>query len=481
MFHSNPKFFSINEDYLSDPAHCPLDEGRRKLLADDDKPQFDASDFASHAAYWLVISVLASFAVAAGFLHLVRNHAYTLARATIGFQLAIPTFAALALLFSGAILPALIPAAIAGLTFLVFYLWRREIGVASKLLSVAGHGLAGNASLIGLTIVLNIIAVVLALPPLVGAIIAFAVGDVVPNPLREGKEACVDQFGTGVSCCAWQPKTGAQVYMGFAGLVTVWTMLTLNQIRVYTVSGTVAQWYFTPPGSPIAGNALRSLKHALTTSLGTNIFAGLVLTFTQAIKSQQQQDQQNGNFSFIGFLASCLASLYEYLTKFATVFAAISGDGLITAGHRVTDLLMRSMLEAFATTIWFPSAMMTLASVTISFLYGGAVFLGYRYLHSAGGEKFPATNAVVLSILVGVITLFVLSFLIGVLLSVLDAVFVCFAIDKDRQAVANTEMYEALLGVVEERGIVVQAPDGEMEYGTAGGNENPYQAPRMSR
>ena len=458
-----------------------MDAGRRKLLGDDEKAKFDASDFAGHAVYWLIVSALASFAVAAGFLHLVRNHAETLARATIGFQLALPTAAAIGLLLSGAFGAALIPAAIAGLTFVVFYLWRREIGVASKLLSVAGHGLFANGALIGLTVALNFAAMLFALPPLIGAIIAFAVGDVVPNPLRDGREACVDQFGTGVSCCAWQPKTGAQIYMGAAGFVAAWTMLTLNQIRVYTVSGTVAQWYFAPPGAPIVGNAMRSLKHALTTSLGTNIFAGLVLTFTQAVKNQQQQDQANGDFSIIGFLASCLASIYEYLTKFATVFSAISGDGLVTAGKRVTDLLMRSMLEAFATTIWFPSAMMTLASITISALYGSSVYLGYRYLHHTGGEKFPVTNAVVLGILVGVVTLFVLSFLIGVLLSVLDAVFVCFAIDKDRQAVANAEMYESLLGIVEERGIVVESPDGRMEFGTSGNaGHGRYQAPGVA-
>jgi hypothetical protein len=73
------------------------------------------------------------------------------------------------------------------------------------------------------------------------------------------------------------PESGAAARIHFSEalsvLMALWTMLTLNQIRVYTVSGTVAQWYFTPSGSPITGNAARSLKSAVTTSLGTNIFA----------------------------------------------------------------------------------------------------------------------------------------------------------------------------------------------------------------
>ena len=453
-----------------------MDSARRKLLADEHQPRFDASDFASHAVAWLLVSILASTAIAAAFLNLVRHHAHTLARATIGFQLAVPATAAVVFLFSGSFWPALLSAGFAALTFVVFYMWRREIGVASTLLSVAGHGLTANANLIGMTIALNIGSIFFVLPPLVGGILGFAVGDVIPNPLRENRDVCVDEFGDGVMCCAWQPRPIAMVYIGLAGLIAGWTMLALNQIWVYTVSGTIAQWYFSPPGTSVTGNAIRSFKHAITTSLGTNIFAGLVLTFTNMMKQQQQYDQQNGNFSFFGFLASCLASIYEYLTKFATVFAAISGDGLITSGRRVTDLLLRSMLEAFATTVWFPSAVMSLASVTLSALWGGAVWASYRYLHHPDGvEKFPQSNAIVLGVLVGVVTFFVLTFLVNVLLSVLDSVFVCFAIDKDRQTVANAEMYEALLGAMEKResdggGVVVHGPDDGIQYGRAGDN-----------
>jgi hypothetical protein len=118
---------------------------------------------------------------------------------------------------------------------------------------------------------------------------------------------------------------------------------------------------------------------------------------------------------------------------------------------------------------------MSLASVTLSALWGGAVWASYRYLHHTDGvEKFPQSNAVVLGVLVGVVTFFVLSFLMNVLLSVLDSVFVCFAIDKDRQTVANADMYEALLGAMEKResgdgtaGVLFEAPDGGLGYGRA--------------
>lgn len=497
---------------MNDPKNCPVNKGGRNLLEAHD-PKFSAEDFFSHAAAWLVVSVLASLAVAAAFLQLVKHHSFALARATIGFQLAVPTLIALGLLLSGNLGQGLLASFFAGLSFFVFYIWRHEIGVSAKLLSVAGHGLADNVSLIGLTVLLSIAALVLAVPLLCGAALGLADGHVVPNPLRAGKDVCVDEYGVGVSCCVWEPRPLAAVYIAVCMLGAAWTMLTAGQVRAFVVSGTVAQWYFSPPGAPTVGAASRSLRHALTSSFGTNAFGGLILTLTNAVKQQKRvkvvflykytwcscpflceftpsshllcclftcsaDDQANGGGSLLGFLVSCLASIYEYLTKFATVMAAISGEGLLDAGRRVTDLLARNMLTAFATTIWFPQAMLSLASITLSALWGATVWASYKYLHGASGEMYPTSNAVVLGATVGVVTLFVLSYMAGVLLSVLDAVFVCFALDKDRHAVANAEMYEALLDVAEERGVLVQGPDGELGFGAAA-TQGPYAPPRV--
>lgn len=172
----------------------------------------------------------------------------------------------------------------------------------------------------------------------------------------------------------------------------------------------------------------------------------------------------------MGFLASCLAQITEYLTKFAVVMASISGLALVPAGRKVTDLLARNLLDAFATTVWFPSAVVALVSATMSALWGAAVWGAYQWTHAPGPAAHPANDGAVLGLLAGGVALFVLSFLSGVLLSVLDAVFVCFALDRDRATVGNAALYEALLGVAEERGLgvgagaAVEQPSGEMAY-----------------
>lgn len=46
-------------------------------------------------------------------------------------------------------------------------------------------------------------------------------------------------------------------------------------------------------------------------------------------------------WSLLSFFLECFLELIEYLTKFATVMASITGEPFIAAGRRSTDLLKR--------------------------------------------------------------------------------------------------------------------------------------------
>lgn len=46
-------------------------------------------------------------------------------------------------------------------------------------------------------------------------------------------------------------------------------------------------------------------------------------------------------WSLVSFFLECVYTLIEYLTKFATVMAAITGEAFLDAGRRSTDLLAR--------------------------------------------------------------------------------------------------------------------------------------------
>lgn len=220
-------------------------------------------------------------------LHLFKEHAPLMTRATVYAQVAFPVFLAVAFTLAGGALLAIPLLAMGAFAAVMFWWWRSQIELASNLLGVSARGLAANPGLIGATVVLNLVSLLSVSPLLAFGAYAYANGGVVPNPARHGGDACTDAAtGQDVLCCAWQPSGGAIALITYCAVLLLWTLMFWQQVRVYVVSGTVAQWYFAPPHAPSTrGTTLRSLKHAMGPQMGTLCLGGAVLTATQLIRN----------------------------------------------------------------------------------------------------------------------------------------------------------------------------------------------------
>ena len=53
---------------------------------------------------------------------------------------------------------------------------------------------------------------------------------------------CVNGDGQEVPCCAWAPDAWVPPYMSLASVMLLWTVFLAGQFRIFTISGTVAQW-----------------------------------------------------------------------------------------------------------------------------------------------------------------------------------------------------------------------------------------------
>lgn len=471
--HRNPAF--IHLDY-SDPASCPAhpDAARALLesLHEKHKGDWSSSQFVQFTGRWLALSAGLALLLGVAFVKLFQHHSAAMTKATVASQVAIPAVMAAVFLLNGQGTAGLVFGGLALLTAWVFSLWRQQIQLATQLLGVSAHGLAANSGIITTTVLLNLAALVAVLP--LGAFLGFAVmnGSAIPNPAREGRAECVDAQGQEILCCSWQPNGFAQGYTAGAVILVLWVFLLANQVRVFVTSGAIAQWYFAPAGalSATRGTTMRSLKHAMGPSFGSLCLSSLVLTISQIMRQALEQAQENNrDMNLVQMCLVCLAQLMwaivEYLTKFATVMMAITGEAFLAAGRHVTDLLLRHFLNAFASTIWFTPLVIQLATFLLSgawaLISGGSYYLTHR---GSSLEATPGVNASVLGGAVFLVTFFILSFLGGILLSVLDAVFVCWAIDLDSQTVSQPDVY-AIFMAVPVPGRVVEQPDGNIAYG----------------
>ena len=63
------------------------------------------------------------------------------------------------------------------------------------------------------------------------------------------------------------------------GLFALWTIMLAFEVRMYTVAGVTAQWYFAPPGTvEFKGTTVGTLRNALGPSFGSLALGSLVLT-----------------------------------------------------------------------------------------------------------------------------------------------------------------------------------------------------------
>ncbi|DBA76839.1 TPA: hypothetical protein ACH3X2_008854 [Trebouxia sp. C0005] len=469
--HRNRKFALLSgTEVRSDPSSCPVGHNLFSAQLQEQPGDFSISEFMSKAATWLLVSAVLSLALGLMFLYVFKWHSRIMTRITIQIQVLLPAIMGIAAICAGQVGGGLILILLALLAALVFWMWRGEIELCARLLGIAAAGLNENPGLLGFVVLAKFALLSVMLPLLAFSGLAYTNGDLVPNSQRASlsSSTCQDAEGTPVDCCVWQVDSWVGPYMTLSNVTLLWSIFLVFEVRVFTIAGTVAQWYFSPPGvAANQGTTMRSVRHALGASFGSLSLGSLVLTVVQllrnAMENAKQQAQQEGG-SLLVSLASCLMecvySLIDYLTKFATVRMAITGEAFLEAARRATDLLARNFLKAYGVW-WFPPMVLNCAAVLLSLAWGLLIFTlsWLRWQPSANGTM----EAAILGVLCFVMALVVLAFFSSVLLNIVDAVFMCYALDLDTQSVTKSEVHEVFSQVPV--GVAVEQPGGDYAYG----------------
>lgn len=93
---------------------------------------------------------------------------------------------------------------------------------------------------------------------------------------------------------------------------------------------------------------MRSFKHAMTTSFGSICEAGAILTIVNIIRQMAQKkegDKDNILTCLLRMVLNCILSIIEFLTRFATIRIAITGEAFWEGGREATGLLKRNLLK----------------------------------------------------------------------------------------------------------------------------------------
>ncbi|VFQ78396.1 unnamed protein product [Cuscuta campestris] len=312
---------------------------------------------------------------------------------------------------------------IIGVVVWIFIVNWHRIELTVRIIGVASNALSKNLRLFGVLPALTFGLFVYYAPIVVFLIFARMNGKVVPK---------------GEYYCGWKQDKWVPAYYALAILTMLWSATTMIEAQVYVISGTIAQWYFSKDNSSSKKSIRSSIRNAFGTSSGTLCFSGLIVCVVRVVRSVVDSARQEapGIVNVIlRFCVSTLLSAVEFLNKFTINFAAITGESYCTSAKMTYELLERNLLSAVVVEI-ISTRILAGIVVVLSAIYAilvCAVLIAGFHL---------GVDAYFVSAMAWVLLIVVLAFFVHVLDNVIDTVYVCYAVDRDRGDMSKQEVHD---------------------------------------
>ncbi|KAJ1701883.1 hypothetical protein LUZ63_001662 [Rhynchospora breviuscula] len=400
----------------------------------------------------LLITLLLSFPITFSLLFLLRHFAKHLIYASIPFFILTPCFLN-AYWFAACVVSAgchkafpltyrivvlvFVFLLIGVILWIIVSNWHR-VQLTIQIVQASAAALAENiALLLVLPLLLLLYALIYFTPVVVFLVFATWNGKVVPRGHK------------GFYKCEWKEDRWVQWYFALAVIMLLWSAATMIEAQVYAISGTVAQWYFTPEVSRPKRSLRSSLRNALGPSFGTVSFSGMVMGAVRLVRivldAAKQERELRGCITLIlKCCADFLLSAFDFVNKFTINFAAITGEGYCSSAKMTYELLKRNLLSAvFVETV--STRLLAGIVFVISSLYAVLVYVILRATSSLNTEPY------LIAALTWVLLMAVLCYFVHVLDNVIDAVYICYAIDRDRGDVSKDHIHQVYVQLPKNR------------------------------
>ncbi|XP_031280148.1 CTL-like protein DDB_G0288717 [Pistacia vera] len=244
--------------------------------------------------------------------------------------------------------------------------------------------------------------------------------------------------------CVWKQDSWVPAYFAVAILTMLWSLSAMVEAQAYVISGTIAQWYFSKEDSKPRRSIRSSLRNAFGPSSGTVCLSGLLICAVRIVRAAVDSARQEDVPGFVILILRCcvnaLLSAVDFLNKFTINFAAITGEAYCTSARMTYELLKRNLLSAvFVETV--STRLLAGIIFVVSAIYTIAVCAILKGATKLGAEAY------FVGFLAWVLLIMVLGFFVHVLDNVIETVYVCYAIDRDKGEVYKPEVHAVYVHV----------------------------------
>lgn len=233
-----------------------------------------------------------------------------------------------------------------------------------------------------------------------------------------------------------------------------WTSSFVTYVQTATIAGVVGTHYFHGNDASAMENVTRkSLARALTTSLGSLFYGALISAVVQMIRNamNQQKRGRRSNMAtlilviMIKCVLSCILAWIEFFTKYTAIHVALSGQNFCDSAKSTFEMLKRNLVS---TVVVDRIVGMVLGGGAFIMAVAVAIFLGTT--SSSLMSETDDVVAIVITVVVAsvgfLLSIITLSFIIRVIETAANTVFVCYTIDKDNAIQTNPHIHNTYDG-----------------------------------
>ncbi|ORX48223.1 hypothetical protein DM01DRAFT_1338689 [Hesseltinella vesiculosa] len=244
----------------------------------------------------------------------------------------------------------------------------------------------------------------------------------------------------------WIVSSNAYLWAVFHIFVYFWTAAILINMQRFALSAITAQWYFhrlDPQRMDTKQSWKIALYNASTTSFGTLAFGGLILSLVQLLHflTRHMKKYTRSNWpltSLVSAILTYVEALISNINNYVIGLAGITGDSFCASAKAGTKIFRRNLISGLVGDL-ITRLVLYIGSLVVSIASGLAAYVfASHQLHSSHGY--------VLGFMASLAPLYISQFFSYTLMSIVDATFLCYAIDLDTGTVHLTAAHDVFSG-----------------------------------
>ncbi|CAO3590233.1 unnamed protein product [Absidia cylindrospora] len=251
---------------------------------------------------------------------------------------------------------------------------------------------------------------------------------------------------TGSSLGVWVVNNNAYLLATFYIFMYLWTAAILINMQRFVISAITAQWYF-HRNEAIGQHPEKAWQVALvrasTTSFGTLAFGGLVLSIVQflhlATRYMKSYTKKSRPFvAVISVVLGYIEALINQINHYVIGLAGITGDGFCLAAKSGTKIFRRNLISGLMGDL-ITRLVLYVGALVISFASGLAAYI-------FAGHQLHSSHGFIVGLVAAIVPMYISQFFSYTMMSIVDATFLCYAIDLDTGTIHLSAAHDVFSG-----------------------------------